>query len=330
MNFLALFLSMALFPLLRSLNSDLPTRSSQIKELEIIAKSADFWVSVHAIEFLAKLGLKKEAKELARKQLKPFQRTSEKRVGYWRTRSLTSKGSFERYFWNRQIKKAYLDISGTDRIHSAESLAKLGISFKNLNHKIVNKDLMSEGMIFSFSHWGNSLPLNKHDNPNYGALIKELSHKEVKNRSLAGYGLSFLLPNMKADCWESLAHSALMEDLNSEAYVYLVGAAYIHFNKNQHHFWEIFQELRKRLLDFEYSKKKSERIELCRALANSPLYFEQDLGTIERILLSTKKSNDDVTDNSFKGVQEDWGNLDIRASAAYAWIQINLKKNNQE
>ena len=159
MNLLSLFISFVFLPTLRELPVQLPTESDKIQDLIEVAQSSNFWISVHAIEYLAKLGYKKEAKALALTQLKPFEETPEKRIGFWRAQSLASKERAERNFWINKIKNAYLNTSGPDRIHAAESLAKLGVSFKNLSPKIVRKDLVSEGMIFSFSHWGYCLPI---------------------------------------------------------------------------------------------------------------------------------------------------------------------------
>jgi curved DNA-binding protein CbpA len=249
---------------------------------------------------------------------------AEKRIGFWRAQSLASKERNERNFWINKIKNAYLNTSGPDRIHAAESLAKLGVSFKNLSPKIVRKDLVSEGMIFSFSHWGYCLPIQAGERPNYSALLKEISNVKVKNRSLAAYALGFLVPDMNKDTWETLANLALNEESNSETYVYLIGAAYIHYNRTKHHADDTFQDVRNRLLRFEYSQKKLERIELCKALATN--YLAQDRMIIERVLSSTGPSRYPV-DSKVSLNQDDADKLDIKAAAAYTWLQMNAKQN---
>ena len=324
MNLLSLFISFVFLPTLRELPVQLPTESDKIQDLIEVAQSSNFWISVHAIEYLAKLGYKKEAKALALTQLKPFEETPEKRIGFWRAQSLASKERNERNFWINKIKNAYLNTSGPDRIHAAESLAKLGVSFKNLSPKIVRKDLVSEGMIFSFSHWGYCLPIQAGERPNYSALLEIISKVNAKNRSLFAYALGFLVPDMNKDTWETLANLALNEESNSETYVYLIGAAYIHYNRTKHHADDTFQDVRNRLLRFEYSQKKLERIELCKALATN--YLAQDRMIIERVLSSNGPSRYPA-DSKVSLNQDDADKLDIKAAAAYTWLQMNAQQN---
>lgn len=300
----------------------LPTKSNQIQVLIQLAQSKNFWVSVHAIEFLAKLGFKKEAKSLAMTQLKPFEETPEKRIGYWRAQFFASNKINQRNIWVKKIKKAYLTSSSPDRIHAAESLAKIGISFKNLNPKVVRQDLNSQGMIYSFTRWGYSLGNHPRELPDYKALLKEISSLEKpQNRTLAAYALGYLLPKMNTATWKAFASSALKEDSNSDTYAFLIGGAYVHYNKSKHHADNLFHEIRKRILQFEYSSKKSEKIELCMALAKSASAEDQMI--IERILLSFKPIN--LDSNSQDSLDAD--KLDIIAAAAYSWLQMTDSKN---
>jgi SSS family solute:Na+ symporter len=322
MNLLTLFLTISLWLGQLGQADNLPTKSNQIQALIQVAQCKNFWVSVHAIEFLAKLGLKKEAKRLALAQLKPFENTPEKRIGYWRTQFLASSEIAQRNFWLTKIKKAYLTTSGPDRIHAAESLAKLGVSFKHLNPQVVRKDLDSEGMIYSFTRWGYSLAIHPRELPTYTAFLEEISNENAKNRTLAAYAFGFLLPKMNTASWKSLANSALKEDPNSEAFAYLIGGAYVHYKQSKHHADDLFQEIRKCLLHFEHSSKKSEKIELCKALATST--SAEDRMVIERIQLSTGPSSLDST-SSQEPAEAD--KLDIKAAAAYAWLRMNALQN---
>jgi hypothetical protein len=129
---------------------------------------------------------------------------------------------------------------------------------------------------------------------------------------------------MNKDTWVTLANLALNEEQNSETYVYLIGAAYIHYNRNKHYADETFQDIRNRLLRFENSQNKSERIELCKALATN--YLAQDRMIIERVLSSTGPSRYPA-DSKVILNQDDSDMLDIKAAAAYAWLQMNTQQN---
>jgi SSS family solute:Na+ symporter len=310
-----------MFPILGNQGTESTLYTDNTQELFRVANGPNFWVSVHAMEYLAKLGLKKEASQLARSNLKSFQGTPQKRIGYWRVKSMSSRSLIPRTYWMHKIKKAYLDKSGPDRIHAAESLAKLGVSFNKINQVIVLNDLKSEGMLYSFCHWGYSLPKNRGEVPNYSAFMKEIKNENLQRRSLAAYALGFLTTNMNKDSWDTLASITLKEKPNSEAYVRLIAAAYVHYNPINRDSWATFQVIKERLLQLENSPKKSERIELCKALALST--FEHDLPIIERILFSLKRPKDDSTVNAMALDSGDPEYLDLKAAASFAWLKRN-------
>ena len=320
MKLLTLFLSISMFPILGNVGTESTSPTLYIQELFKVAKGPHFWVSVHAMEYLAKLGLKKEARKLALSNLKAFQDTPEKRIGYWRVQSMAAKRKLQRIYWTRKIKKAYLTKSSPDRIHAAESLAKLGISFKKFNQAIVLKDLNSEGMLFSFCNWAYSLPKDVNELPDYSALMKEISNKNLQRRSLAAYAFGFLKTNMSKDSWDTLATFALKEDPNSTAYVRLIFAAYVHYNDLNRESLDTFIDVRERLLRLENSPKKSERMELCLALAQSSL--EHDLPIIERVLFSITTPTDHSSAKSMPLDSDDKEFLDLKAAASYAYLKL--------
>jgi hypothetical protein len=309
-----------MFPILGNVGTESTSPTLYIQELFKVANGPHFWVSVHAMEYLAKLGLKKEARKLALSNLKAFQDTPEKRIGYWRVQSMAAKRKLQRIYWTRKIKKAYLTKSSPDRIHAAESLAKLGISFKKFNQAIVLKDLNSEGMLFSFCNWAYSLPKDVNELPDYSALMKEISNKNLQRRSLAAYALGFLTTNMNKDSWDTLASIALKEDPHSEACVRLIAAAYVHYNDLNRESLDTFIDVRERLLRLENSPKKSERMELCLALAQSSL--EHDLPIIERVLFSITTPTDHSSAKSMPLDSDDKEFLDLKAAASYAYLKL--------
>jgi SSS family solute:Na+ symporter len=310
-----------MFPILGNVGTESTSPTLYIQELFKVANGPHFWVSVHAMEYLAKLGLKKEARKLALSNLKAFQDTPEKRIGYWRVQSMSSRSMIPRSYWLHKIKKAYLDKSGPDRIHAAESLAKLGVSFKKLNQVIVLNDLKSEGMLYSFCHWAYSLPKNRGEVPNYSAFMKEIKNENLQRRSLAAYALGFLTTNMNKDSWDTLASIALKEDPHSEACVRLIAAAYVHYNDLNRESLDTFIDVRERLLRLENSPKKSERMELCLALAQSSL--EHDLPIIERVLFSITTPTDHSSAKSMPLDSDDKEFLDLKAAACYAYLKLH-------
>ena len=302
MNILTILLSMLFF------NGPLQKGASQSTSLKILKEGSscnDFWIAVHAIEYLAELGYKKEAESYIENELRPFAEVPEKRIGLWRAKYKVATTESSRVLCLNKIRDAYLDKEGQDRIHAAETLAKLGYSFRKFNDSIVSKDLLGDGMLFSFSLWGNTIPASDTQVPEFRPLFEQLENDKVMNRKLAGYALGFF-HQLPANCWDTLAHLALSEPQETEAYSYLLGSAYALYDFRSNQRMDTFQKIRERLLLLEYSFRKADRIEVCRALAVHAK--KEDLLVLNRLL----QVNNGIL-----------GNLDVQVAAAYALLKFD-------
>ena len=304
MNILTLLISMLFFngPLHKG-----TLQSTSLKVLKEAASCNDFWIAVHGIEYLAELGYRKEADKYIENELKPFADVPQKRIGLWRARYKTATTESSRALWLNKIRDAYLNKNGEDRIHAAETLAKLGYSFRKLNNSIVSKDLSGDGMLFSFSLWGHSIPASVNQAPDFRPLFEQLENDKVMNRKLAAYALGFF-QHLPVDCWDALAHFALTESTETEAYSYLMGAAYALYDFKSNERIDTFQKIRERLLLLEYSYRKADRIEVCRALAVHGT--KKDRLVLNRLL------------QVHNGIL---GNLDVQAAAAFALLKIDRR-----
>lgn len=287
--------------------------------LKEVAECPDFWVKVHAIEYLADLGYIKEAQRLVQEELSSFSTIPEKRIGFWRINYKVAATEKERNIWLQNIVVAYLNIHGTDRIHAAETLSKLGYSFRNLNPAVVSDDLANaQGMLYSFVLWGNSIPLPEETTINFEGLLEQLDHEDEQKRKLAAYALSFF-NSIPLNDWEKLAGNALNEPFGTEASSYLLGAAYSLYDRQTNADGQKLRKIRKRLLQLETSESRSDRIELCRALAEYS--EEKDWMILNRLRevqhpLSTFSDEPPVENSK----EHPW-NLDVKAAAAYALIK---------
>lgn len=226
---------------------------------EVGANSEDFWVRIHAIEFLIDLGLTSDAGRLAA-ECANFEDVPQKRIGYWRVKYRLDTTS-RRNEWLEYIKSAYLDRSGNDRIHAAESLAKLSYPIKSLDEEVLKTDQGEGGSLAAYLNWGLALPKTESDSINYEALIQGVEDTGKLNRKIAAYAIGFLdvLPTVYH---ERLFQAADSESDSSDAFPYLLHAAYV-----QRMPLEKDKILFEKLQSLSSYPDKASKIELCRALA---------------------------------------------------------------
>ncbi len=277
------------------------------------AESDEFWVRVHAIEFLIGLGYTEEAGKLSA-ACRQFEETPQKRIGYWRMKHRISDPG-EKPFWLQKIKDAYLDTAGTDRVHAAETLAKLSFSLKQLDSAVTGRDLSAGGAISAFVGWGMALPVDPADEPDFEALIGAVEDTSSLNRRVASYAIGFLKPLPEEYC-ARLIKATESEPENSEAYPYLVQAAFIQKPAGSRN-----DAISQKLYRMADSGDKSALIALCNALAAAP---EAGAEPLLRRIFNLEKPVPEA-DNIPEGTIGP-ANQDVKIAAAFALEQIRIKK----
>lgn len=295
--------------------------AENVSILKEVATCDDFWVKVHAIEYLVSLGYSNEARELLDRELMPFNAISEKRIGVWRIKYKVAPTESAAEVWLNKIKEAYLDQGGKDRIHAAETLAKLGCSFKQFDQKMIAGDLRTDGLLSAFVLWGNTIPTSENKIPELGLLLKQLKDPNVTNRKLAAYALVFFKRLPLSD-WEVLADCALKESPKSEAYAYLLSATYTLYDVHGNKYKSTFKVIRKLLLLLEKGERKSDRIQLCEALA---VHATSSDKLILQRMLQLQQPIVKLPDYEGNVRAHPW-NLDVKAAAAYALIRLSRTK----
>src|SRR5690606_1673580 len=130
----------------------------EIEKLKLAASSDNFWVKVHAYEFLLKLGYNDWIDSNFNTFLLNHENIPKERIGVWRIGAqIVGLNTNENRFVDK-IKSVYTDTSSTDRLHAAESLAKLGYSLTSIPKELVLADLKQSSPIWGFVLWGKSIP----------------------------------------------------------------------------------------------------------------------------------------------------------------------------
>lgn len=288
-----------------------------ITVLKKAASCPDFWVRVHAVEFLADLGRTEEAASIIEDSLSDYAAVPQKRIGLWRSRYRIESDSAAKKQWLELIRTAYANPAGPDRIHAAETLSKLGYSLQHFDRSLVETDLANGGALSAYVHWGAALPLDSGDAFDFDLLWRALTSDDVSFRQTAAYAITFL-DSIPLTRWNSLSKIALAEPENSEARPYLLGAAYALSPQQDSEAGVI----KTGLLSYQSRESKSGRIELCRALARKP--DAADLQVLSS-LMTMKSPLRELP--ALDGVSPDshpW-NLDVQAAAAYSILKIYAK-----
>lgn len=262
------------------------------------AASEDFWVAVHATEYLIDLGYAEQAEKVCTEYLTPYESSPQQRIGLWRVQYRLELQAAAKQTLLTKLVSAYETTNGPDRIHAAETLAKLRFCFDKLNKRTVRNDLDRNDMLGTFVKWGVSVACQQGLPDDPARLIKLLDATLVE-RKLAAYGLTFL-SKPSARHWQQLAETALREN-DEETRAYLLGAAYQLYDSQLNIPSPLFDRVRLALFALADSKLKSVGMELCRALAIRPDPKGQKL--LKRLV--------DMPDT----------NTDVRATAAYALLK---------
>lgn len=272
-------------------------------------KASDFWVKVHAIEFLIDLGYCNEAETLINKELKPYEKEPQKRIGYWRSAYRLARNSETKLVWLNKILAAYSDSNGQDRIHAAESLAKINYSLKNYHsNDVVKQDLdFSDKLLSSFVLWSTCIG-DKSTNEEAQPLIDSLTSKDPVIRRIMGYALTFF-STIDADQWNLLAKAAKSESSHSEAKPYLLSAAYILYYRNNLKDVTTINKIKESLDARFLNPTKNDRIEICRSLA---VHASKD----DLIRLEDYLNNKYPIINNNK--IDSMANLDVQVAASFA------------
>ena len=299
-------------------------REQAIQELRVNLQTQTKWEKVHAAEYLLWLGYPQGVQDVFLKEQQQFGDESPYRIGIWRVLAQAATEPEQKRMWVERILKAFQDPNGADRVHAAETLAKLHISPLAESPEVTQQILAGETSPLSlYTRWGASLSNADSTNSTRRAFLSLLAsgQGDVSHRRLAAYALRHL-GGLDARQWHQLAQTALAESDESGAKAYLLSAAFVTapIDSSQS---TAFSEIRKSLLEAKNSPHKADRVEMANALA--------ERGTFEDLpaLLSLLNNEEPIISNGNKAGGSHIHspeNADVRATAAYAILKIDRNK----
>lgn len=274
------------------------------------------WVKVHAAEYLLWLGHPQGVQETFIEQQRLHGNESPYRIGIWRVLAQAATIHETKQTWIDKILEVYGDTAATDRVHAAETLAKLKVSPLR-NYLALTQEILSErdNPLSVYIHWAvadSQTDTIKIKSKYFLDLLTDRG-KGVPLRSLAAYALRHL-SGLDTNEWGTLAEVALSEPKISLSRIYLLSAAFVTAPDDsvQSKTW---LDIRRELLSFKNSSNPGEVTEMTAALAEK--------GGIDDLPVLVSLMNEEgQTGNK---INNDPDRADIRDAAAYAVLRIDKK-----
>ena len=248
------------------------------------------FVKVHAAEYLLWLGYAQGVEKAFQQELQAHGGEPQYRIGIWRVLARCDARGIEQSAWTDKICKVLWNTSAPDRVHAAETLAKLGYHVRDEEVASMEEAARPEGApIAPYALW----VLANSDRPDAEQrLATLLDSSDVDMRLGAAYALRHR-PSVSAATVEKLLAAARRER-PSNARVFLVAAAAMHAPADGSA-W-----LMAELLQFAARGNREEKVEACQTLA--------DVGGAAALPQLTRLLGD--------------ADPDARATAAYAILKI--------
>lgn len=200
------------------LTSDTAARCEQI--LIESSKASGEWTSVHAAEYLIRLGMAEKTLDTFRAQADnaspPF------RIGVWRVLAQAETPAEQREKYIERIRDVLLDEQAIDRLHALESLAKLEAPIESRSELAIVQEMSNpKDAGCSFALW--RLHQQRPSVQQLDGLVKQLSSEDSIARLRAGFVLSQL--DNVPDKVQTIVQTAMTDEpVDSVAYPYVASA----------------------------------------------------------------------------------------------------------
>jgi hypothetical protein len=272
-------------------------RTQAVGVLRTTLADEEKWIKVHAAEALLSLGYPQGVTQRFEIELASKGGEPEYRIGIWRVLAQAAPGDRQREPWVRKIVAAFLDVNGPDRVHAAETLAKLGYRARARTKETDAFELAGQagrGPLAANARW---ILTNNGRIEGTTRLAELLDSDDLATRADAAYGIR-QLPKLSAAGWKILTAAVAKAPRDDGARIYLIGAALVHAPLDQK------ADFKTDLLTYIRSGTNDEKYEACAVLARAG-------GTEDLPLLV------ELLDN---------GTPDVRVAAAHAILWIGRRQ----
>ncbi|WP_026810579.1 hypothetical protein [Arenibacter latericius] len=205
------------------------TVSESIREeakikLQYALENSSKWEKVHAAEYILNLDYSNNVYDLFLEEEKQNRNEPYYRIGVWRVLNQAAISLEEKTQWLDSISRVYKGYSSLDRIHAAESLAKLRVSPYTISTDITDSILGGDhNPMWAYTYWGTAYTSEKDMDLVINNLLEIIlqSKETVLIKKIALYAL-LKMKNLSVDNWDLLISKTLNEPKSSPLYTSLL------------------------------------------------------------------------------------------------------------
>ena len=288
-----------------------------LKELQKTLKSQPQWIKVHAAEYLVWIGHSEEVKKVFMQENELHNTEPKYRIGIWRVLTEAETSPDQKIQWINNIFDAFQDINGIDRLHAAETLAKLKLSPLSKYPEATQNALKSGNRnLYVYALWATAYASDSALNNNRQELLNlAVSDSNEVIRKISAFVLR-KLGGLTKNQWTYLSKKALSEPVVSGLRNSLLNTAFVTLPEGIEESG-LFQKIREEVLKDYKLFAVEKRIELALSLAEK--------GTVADLpVLQTFLNNEDILGKYEPNSSEA---ADVRAAAAFAILKIKRSSN---
>ncbi len=286
-----------------------------LNELLHTLKTQQEFIKAHAAEYLIWTGHPEEPENEFLKEDSLHGTEPRYRIVIWRVLAEAAGNSALKAEWGNKVLDVFGDLQSPDRLHAAETLAKLKISPLAEFPDATQKSLLDDSRNLQvYTLWAESFSSVALMNENRSKFLHfAIADTNEIIRKISAYVLRNI-KGLTVDQWDTLADQALGEPSVSGLQNSLLNTAYITFPagipENA-----VYSKIKEEMLKDYQHFPAAARIELAQVLAEK--------GTRANLpLLISLLDNENIT-----GIYEAGSPVaaDVRAAAAYAILKINMR-----
>lgn len=189
-------------------------------KLQYALENSSKWEKVHAAEYILNLDYSNNVYDIFIEEEKQNRNEPYYRIGLWRVLNQAAITSEEKNQWLDSISNVYAEYTSLDRIHAAESLAKLKVSPKTISVEVTDSVLNSaHSPLWAYTFWGTAYSSEKDMNQvknNFLDIILK-SKESTLIKKIAIYAL-YKMKNMSVQNWDLMSSRAVNEPMDSPLY----------------------------------------------------------------------------------------------------------------
>ena len=286
-----------------------------LTELNLILGHRQKWIKVHAAEYLIWAGYPDAARKEFLKEEKIHSNEPQYRIGIWRVLVQAEKEPARKKMWLNKIYDAYKDMSGPDRTHATETLAKLKQPVTNLFPQVTAKTLASgDRNLQVYALWASSFGSDYLMDKNRQKFIDmALTDTNLIVRKISAFVLR-QSKGLNQHQWERLTSSALSLEKTDHTYLTFLATSLVTAPVGADS--KKLLKINDLLIKDVKSYTAGQRTELSQALAEK--------GDKRHLKILQGFINDENSEGIYNPSSDE--GADLRAAAAYAILKIKSDK----